>query len=49
MILERTNMGLVYVSIDARQLNDIRHFLAERALAVTWGARGSAPRAPRRI
>jgi len=33
MISERTNMGLVYVSIDARDVLDIRHFLAERAVA----------------
>jgi hypothetical protein len=31
MIAERTNMGLVYVSIDAKEVHDIRHVLAERA------------------
>ena len=30
MIAERTNMGLVYVSLDAKDVHDIRHFLAER-------------------
>jgi hypothetical protein len=28
MITERTNMGLVYVSLDAKEVHDIRHFLA---------------------
>ena len=35
MIAERTNMGLVYVSLDAKEVQDIRHVLAERALAAT--------------
>ncbi len=33
MISERTNMSLVYVSLDAKEMHDIRHFLAERAIA----------------
>jgi hypothetical protein len=33
MISERTNMGLVYVSLHAKEVHDIRHFLAERAIA----------------
>jgi hypothetical protein len=32
MITERTNMGLVYVSLDAKEVHDIRHLLAERGL-----------------
>ncbi|MDJ1006571.1 MAG: hypothetical protein QNJ13_02005 [Paracoccaceae bacterium] len=30
MVSERTNMGLVYVSLDERSVLDIREFLAER-------------------
>jgi hypothetical protein len=33
MISERTNMGLVYVSLDGIDVLDIRHFLAERQIA----------------
>jgi hypothetical protein len=33
MITERTNMGLVYVSLDGIDVLDIRHFLAERQIA----------------
>jgi hypothetical protein len=33
MIAERTNMGLVYVSLDGIDVLDIRHFLAERRIA----------------
>jgi hypothetical protein len=30
MIAERTNMGLVYVSLEGREVHDIRHLLAAR-------------------
>ena len=30
MVVERTNMELVYVSLQEKRLHDIRHFLAER-------------------
>lgn len=30
MVQERTNMGLVYVSIDEKQVQDIRQFLADK-------------------
>lgn len=33
MIAERTNMALVYVSLDGMDVLDIRHFLAERTIA----------------
>jgi hypothetical protein len=32
MITERTNMGLVYVSLETKEIHDVRHFLAERRL-----------------
>jgi hypothetical protein len=32
MIAERTNMALVYVSLDGMDVLDIRHFLAEREI-----------------